>query len=110
MALDFEAVAIKLIAEGKTFRITALPVAVKPKGSKLGTRGACKSGGGKKRGGGRGIPAYPVSAAWVQADGLLVCAWGRGFGAVDVDVLPCSKRLWACVVVLCMNASGDYGS
>jgi len=76
MALDFEAVAIKLIAEGKTFRITALPVAVKPKGSKPGTRGACTSGGGKKRGVGGGIPAYPVSAAWVQADGLLVCAWG----------------------------------
>jgi hypothetical protein len=52
MALDFEAVAIKLIAEGKTFRITALPVAVKLKGSKSGTRGACTSGGGKKRGGG----------------------------------------------------------
>jgi len=34
MALDFEAVAIKLIAEGRTFRITALPVGVKLKGSK----------------------------------------------------------------------------
>jgi hypothetical protein len=45
------------------------------------------------------------AGGWVA--GLCV---GRGFGAVDVDVLPCSKRLWACVVVLCMDASGDYGS
>ena len=37
MALDFEAVAISMIAAGKTFRIAALPMGFKPKGSKKGT-------------------------------------------------------------------------
>jgi hypothetical protein len=39
MALDFEAVAISMIAAGKNFRIAALPImmAFKPKGSKNGT-------------------------------------------------------------------------
>ena len=78
MALDFEAVAIKLIAEGKTFRITALPVAVKPKGNKQGTRGACKSGGGKKRGGGgrySGLSSQCCLGAGGWVAGLCVGSW-----------------------------------
>ena len=78
MALDFEAVAIKLIAEGKTFRITALPVAVKLKGSKSGTRGACTSGGGKKRGGGgrySGLSSQCCLGAGGWVAGLCVGSW-----------------------------------
>ena len=65
MALDFEAVAISMIAAGKTFRIAALPMAFKPKGSKKGTlvqgAGACI---------GRPLYVWPVSGCVVVGGGV----------------------------------------
>jgi hypothetical protein len=66
MALDFEAVAISMIAAGETFRIAALPMAFKPKGSKKGTlvqgAGACI---------GRPLYVWPVSGCVVVVGGGL---------------------------------------
>ncbi len=68
MTLDFEAAAIRLIAEGRTFCIMALPVAFKPKGSEKGTWGACTSGGHAWDGDAPGpLVAHSVSAAGVHA-------------------------------------------
>ena len=76
MALDFEAVAISMIAAGKTFRIAALPMAFKPKGSKKGTlvqgAGACI---------GRPLYVWPVS-------GCVVVGGGGGLGMPGQSTPP----------------------